>query len=118
MEFVFADVYLKSQRSFEDKLAPDRGGKDAFVNFSISRPFNARVFLDFCVSSLQTLTFVGGGTVARGSEGDPAAKRTRISRAALEMATTNAVRSSDPQCSSFVGIIVEPLASASGLDTN
>ena len=49
--------------------------------------------------------------------GDPVAKRTRISRAALEMAITNAVRSSD-LCSGFVGIIVERLASASRIGAN
>jgi hypothetical protein len=39
------------------------------------------------------------------------AKRTRISRAALEMAITNMVRSSDPLCS----VIVERLASGPGM---
>jgi hypothetical protein len=56
--------------------------------------------------------------MARGSEGGPVAKRTRISRAALEMTITNAVRSSDPLRSGFVGIIVERLAPASRIDAN
>jgi hypothetical protein len=56
--------------------------------------------------------------MARGSEGDRSAKRTRISRAALEMAITNAVRNSDPQCSGFVGIIVERMVPASRIGAN
>jgi hypothetical protein len=56
--------------------------------------------------------------MARASEGDPVTERVQISRAALETAITNAVRSSDPQCSGFVGIIVERMVPASGIGAN
>lgn len=45
-------------------------------------------------------------------------RRTQISRAALETAIANAVRSSDPRCSGFVGIIVERTFSASRIGAN
>jgi hypothetical protein len=51
--------------------------------------------------------------MARASGADPAPKRTQISRAALEMAIANAVRSSDPHCNAFVCIIVERVSPAS-----
>lgn len=45
-------------------------------------------------------------------------KRATITRAALEMAITNAIRSSDPQCNGFVGAIVERIAPTSGAEAN
>jgi len=56
--------------------------------------------------------------IAPGSEGDRAARQTRISGAALEMAITNAVRSSDPVRGDFVGIILERMVPASRAGAN
>ena len=53
-----------------------------------------------------------------GSKAARATKRTRISRAALETAITNAVRGSDPLCSGFVGIVVERIVPASRIGAN
>jgi len=52
------------------------------------------------------------------SKGDPVTKRAQISRAALETAITKVVRSSDPQCSCFVGIIVARKVPASRIAAN
>ena len=52
------------------------------------------------------------------SKGDPVTKRAQISRAALETAITKVVRSSDPQCSCFVGIIVGRKVPASRIAAN
>jgi hypothetical protein len=56
--------------------------------------------------------------MARASENDLVPKRTQISRADLETAITNAVRSRGRQCSGFVGIIVERMVPASRIGTN
>jgi hypothetical protein len=46
------------------------------------------------------------------------AKRRTVSRAALELAITNAVKASDPECSIFVGVIVERMIPASRTEAN
>jgi hypothetical protein len=46
------------------------------------------------------------------------AKRRTITRAALEMAITSAVRNSGPECNIFVGVIVERIVPASRAETN
>jgi hypothetical protein len=46
------------------------------------------------------------------------AKRATIARAALEWAITSAVRSSDPQCNGFVGVIVERVAPTRDSEAN
>jgi hypothetical protein len=46
------------------------------------------------------------------------AKRRTITRSALEMAITSAVRNSDPECNIFVGVIVERIVSASRAEAN
>jgi hypothetical protein len=56
--------------------------------------------------------------MARGLRGRNTKERTWISRAALEMAITNAVRNSNPLCNGFVGIIVERTAPASRVGAN
>jgi hypothetical protein len=46
------------------------------------------------------------------------AKRRILTRAELEVAITNAVRASDPECSIFVGVIVERITPRSRVEAN
>jgi hypothetical protein len=46
------------------------------------------------------------------------AKRRILTRAELEVAITNAVRASDPECSIFVGVIVERITPRSRVEAS
>jgi hypothetical protein len=48
----------------------------------------------------------------------PSSHRKRVSREAIEMAITAAVKESDPQCEPFVGVLIEHHAPRSREDTN
>ncbi|SHG50712.1 hypothetical protein SAMN05443248_1782 [Bradyrhizobium erythrophlei] len=48
----------------------------------------------------------------------PSSHRKGVSREALEMAITAAVKKSDPQCEPFVGVLIEHHAPGSREDTN
>jgi hypothetical protein len=53
-----------------------------------------------------------------GASDDLKAKRTNITRAALETAIANVRRSSDRQCNGFVGVIVERIEPTPSVEAN